>query len=76
MQLALGTYTFTTTAPTVTSVTYTVTPAGIVTTFGTLVWDGVGAYRRGGIAIEVLDGSHFVAINGTENLTGVYVKVA
>lgn len=75
MQLAPGTYQFTTTAPTVSTVTYVVGPTGIVTTFGTLVWDG-SAYRRGGIAIEILDGSHFAAINGAENLAGVYLKVA
>lgn len=75
MQLAPGTYTFTTTAPTVTSVTYVVGPTGVEGTFGTLLWNGT-EYRRGGIAIEILDGSHFVAINGPENLTGVYVKVA
>ena len=75
MQLAPGTYTFTTTAPTVSTVTYVVTAAGIVTTFGVLVWDGVGAYRRGTIGLEVIDGSHFAAINGPENLAGVYAKV-
>ena len=75
MQLAPGTYEFTTTAPTVTTVTYVVTATGIVTTFGELLWNGT-EYRKGAIALEVLDGRQFVAIHGAENLTGVYRKVA
>lgn len=59
-----------------TSVVYTVTDAGIPTTFGLLAWDPnppPGAFRHGDIALRFLDdGDSFVAINGLDNYAGTY----
>jgi hypothetical protein len=83
MQPPPGTYRLTTdgtpTSPP-TTVTYTVTPEGIPTTFGLLTWTEnppPGMYRKGEIGLRFLssDPPVFVAVNGSESYSGTYTAL-
>lgn len=72
---ANGTYRFTVTLPGggTSTVTYTVTDAGVVTTFGTIPWDPVGdCFRLGLIALRCLGGGAFVGVNDSIDPPGSY----
>ena len=77
MKPANGVYRLTTNGTPPVAVNYTVTDAGIPTTFGLMVWEEAGdCYRKGTIAIECTGEGTFIAVNGPDNYSGTCVKIA
>lgn len=74
MHLAPGRYTFTTSSPYVTSVTYDVDAVGIKTSFGYLTWEPEGdCYRLGNTGLAIVPPGGFVATTpGTPAVSGTY----